>query len=88
MNNEKSVYERILEDKDKIINMQNNLINKLIKTNVITILILAVVMIVFTLSYFWSDYTDCKTNTITGDNNISTEISDNKMETSSLELDN
>ena len=45
-------------------------------------------MIVFTLSYFWSDYTDCKTNTITGDNNISTEISDNKMETSSLELDN
>lgn len=84
MNNEKSVYEILQEQ----INRQDKTINKLIKTNVITILILAIVMIVFTLSYFLSDYTDCKTNTITGDNNISTEITDNKMDTSSLELDN
>ena len=84
MNNEKSVYEILQEQIDS----KDKIINKLIKINVITILILAVVMIVFTLCYFFADYTDCKTNTITGDNNISTEISDNKMETSSLELDN
>ena len=84
MNNEKSMYEILQEQ----INRQDKIIDKLIKTNIIITLILAIVMTVFTLSYFWSDYTDCKTNTITGDNNISTEISDNKMETSSLELDN
>ena len=84
MNNEKSVYEILQEQIDS----KDKIIDKLIKTNIIITLILAVVMIVFTLCYFFSDYTDCKTNTITGDNNISTEISDNKMETSSLELDN
>ena len=31
MENEKSVYERILEDKDKINNFQQELINKLLK---------------------------------------------------------
>ena len=70
MENEKSVYEMRLEDKDKIIDFQQNIINKLIKTNVIIVLILAIVMCVFTCSYFWSayDYQD-DTTTITGDNN-------------------
>ena len=50
MENEKSVYELRLEEKDKIINFQQNIINKLIKTNVIIVLILATVMCVFTIS--------------------------------------
>ena len=74
MDNEKSVYERILEDKDKIINFQQNIISKLIKTNVLTALILAVVMCVFTVSYFWSDY-DYGTH-ITGDSNKAVESSE------------
>ena len=85
MENEKSVYELRLEDKDKIIDFQQNIINKLIKTNVITILILAIVMIVFTLSYFFSDY-NCYNNTsISGDSNSVT--SDNTLEDSEMNLD-
>ena len=58
MENEKSVYEILQEQ----IKRQDKIINKLIKSNVITILILAVVMIVFTLSYFFADY-NCYNNT-------------------------
>ena len=85
MNNEKSVYELRLEDKDKIIDFQQNIINKLIKTNIIITLILAIVMIVFTLSYFFSDY-NCYNNTsISGDSNSVT--SDNTLEDSEMNLD-
>ena len=85
MDNEKSVYELRLEDKDKIIDFQQNIINKLIKTNIIITLILAVVMIVFTLSYFFSDY-NCYNNTsISGDSNSVT--SDNTLEDSEMNLD-
>ena len=81
MGNEKSVYELRLEEKDKIINFQQNIINKLIKTNVLTVLILAIVMCVFTISYFWSNY-DYGTH-ITGDSNKTVENS----EFNSSELD-
>ena len=85
MENEKSVYELRLEEKDKIINFQQNIINKLIKTNIIITLILAVVMIVFTLSYFFADY-NCYNNTsISGDSNSVT--SDNTLEDSEMNLD-
>ena len=85
MENEKSVYELRLEDKDKIKDFQQNIINKLIKTNIIITLILAVVMIVFTLSYFFSDY-NCYNNTsISGDSNSVT--SDNTLEDSEMNLD-
>ena len=85
MENEKSVYEMRLEDKDKIIDFQQNIINKLIKTNIIITLILAVVMIVFTLSYFFSDY-NCYNNTsISGDSNSVT--SENTLEDSEMNLD-
>ena len=77
MENEKSVYEMRLEDKDKIIDFQQNIINKLIKTNVIIVLILAIVMCVFTCSYFLSDYDyQDDTTTITGDNNNSVKNND------------
>ena len=81
MGNEKSVYELILEEKDKIINFQQNIINKLIKTNVIIVLILAIVMMFFTYSYFFSNY-DYGTH-ITGDSNKTVENS----EFNSSELD-
>ena len=66
MENEKSVYEILQEQ----IERQDKIISKLIKTNVIIVLILAIVMCVSTCSYFWSayDYQD-DTTTITGDNN-------------------
>ena len=81
MNNEKSVYEILQEQIDS----KDKIIDKLIKINVITILILAVVMIVFTLSYFFSDY-NCYNNTsISGDSNSVT--SDNTLEDSEMNLD-
>ena len=77
MGNEKTVYEMRLEDKEKIIDFQQNIINKLIKTNVIIVLILAIVMCVFTCSYFLSDYDyQDDTTTITGDNNNSVKNND------------
>ena len=88
MKNEKSVYELRLEDKDKIINFQQNIINKLIKTNVIIVLILAIVMCVFTISYFWSDYeffTNSNNTTITGDSNTS--VKDSSLKNSEMNLE-
>ena len=73
MENEKSVYEILQEQ----IERQDRIINKLIKTNVLTALILATVMCVFTISYFWSDYDyQDDTTTITGDNNNSVKNND------------
>ena len=78
MENEKSVYEILQEQ----IERQDKIINKLIKTNVIIVLILAIVMCVFTISYFWSDYDyQDDTTTITGDNNNS--VSDTTLENDS-----
>ena len=86
MENEKSVYEMRLEDKDKIINFQQNIINKLIKTNIIIVLILAIVMCVFTCSYFWSDYDyQDDTTTITGDSNTS--VKDSSLKNSEMNLE-
>ena len=79
--NEKSVYEILQEQIDS----KDKIINKLIKTNIIITLILAVVMIVFTLSYFFADY-NCYNNTsISGDSNSVT--SDNTLEDSEMNLD-
>ena len=82
MENEKSVYEILQEQ----INRQDKTINKLIKTNVITILILATVMCVFACSYFWSDYDyQDDTTTITGDNNNS--VKNNDFTSSEMNLE-
>ena len=70
MKNEKSVYEILQEQ----IERQDKIINKLIKTNVIIVLILAIVMCIFTCSYFWSDY-DYGTH-ITRDSNKTVENSE------------
>ena len=73
MENEKSVYDILQEQ----IERQDKIIDKLIKTNVSTALILATVMCVFTISYFWSDYDyQDDTTTITGDNNNSVKNND------------
>ena len=73
MENEKSVYEILQEQIDS----KDKIINKLIKTNVLTALILATVMCVFSISYFWSDYDyQDDTTTITGDNNNSVKNND------------
>ena len=83
MNNEKSMYEILQEQ----INRQDKTINKLIKTNIIITLILAVVMIVFTLSYFWAPYKDYgESTTISGDNNNS--LSKNELNSSEINSEN
>ena len=79
MNNEKSVYERILEDKDKIINFQQDIINKLLK-GVIALSIISIISVALGIGipfynhiygYFWSSYADYSDNSIKGDNNTS-----------------
>ena len=82
MENEKSVYEILQEQ----IKRQDKIISKLIKTNVLTALILAVVMMFFTYSYFFSnyDYQDDST-TITGNNNST--VQDSELENSKMDLD-
>ena len=84
MENEKSVYEILQEQ----IERQDKIINKLIKTNVLTALILAIVMCVFTISYFWSDYeffTNSNNTTITGDSN--TNVKDSSLKNSEMNLE-
>ena len=81
MNNEKSVYEILQEQIDS----KDKIINKLIQTNIIITLILAVVMIVFTLSYFFSDFNCYNYTSISGDSNSVT--SDNTLEDSEMNLD-
>ena len=70
MGNEKN-YIDILQEQIK---RQDKIINKLIKTNVLTALILAIVMMFFTYSYFFSNY-DYGTH-ITGDSNKTVESSE------------
>ena len=84
MENEKSVYEILKEQ----IERQDKIINKLIKTNIIITFILAVVMCVFTISYFWSDYeffTNSNNTTITGDSN--TNVKDSSLKNSEMNLE-
>ena len=80
MNNEKSVYERILEDKDKIINFQQELINKLLKGVIALSIIVSIIFVALGIGipfynhiygYFWSPYADYSDNSIKGDNNAS-----------------
>ena len=78
-------YIDILQEQIK---RQDNIINKLIKTNVLIALILAVVMCVFTISYFWSDYeffTNSNNTTITGDSNTS--VKDSSLKNSEMNLE-
>ena len=70
MKNEKSVYEILQEQ----IERQDKIINKLIKTNIIIVFILAIVMMFFIYSYFFSNY-DYGTH-ITGDSNKTVESSE------------
>ena len=79
MNNEKSVYEIMLDDKDKIINFQQDLINKLLK-GVIALSIISIISVALGIGipfynhiygYFWSEYADYSDNSIKGDNNAS-----------------
>ena len=82
MENEKSVYDILQEQIDS----KDKIINKLIKTNVIIVLILAIVMCVFTCSYFLSDYDyQDDTTTITGDNNNS--VKNNAFNKSEMNLE-
>ena len=78
-------YIHILQEQIK---RQDNIINKLIKTNVLIVLILAVVMCVFTISYFWSDYeffTNSNNTTITGD--LNTSVKDSSLKNSEMNLE-
>ena len=78
-------YIHILQEQIK---RQNNIINKLIKTNVLIALILGVVMCVCTISYFWSDYeffTNSNNTTITGDSNTS--VKDSSLKNSEMNLE-
>ena len=93
MDNEKSVYERILEDKDKIINFQQDLINKLLK-GVIALSIISIISVALGIGipfynhiygYFWSSYTDKSDNSINGSNNSSA-IENTLQEESELDV--
>ena len=78
-------YIHILQEQ---IERQDKIINKLIKTNIIITFILAVVMCVFTISYFWSDYdffTNSNNTTITGDSNTS--VKDSSLKNSEMNLE-
>ena len=84
METEKSVYELRLEDKDKIIDFQQNIINKLIRTLIIIIGMICIVFSLFIYGYFFSDYMNFSDNSITGNNN--TNASNNTLQEES-ELD-
>ena len=69
MENEKSVYDIRLEEKDKIIDFQQKLINKLIRTLIIIIGMICIVFSLFIYGYFFSDYMNFSDNSIIGNNN-------------------
>ena len=78
-------YIHILQEQIK---RQDKIISKLIKINILTVLILAVVMCVLTISYFWSDYeffTNSNNTTITGDSNTS--VKDSSLKNSEMNLE-
>ena len=87
MENEKSVYELRLEDKDKLIKKLFKIIKVLIISGTISIMSLCGVMCFFYYQYFNTDYSSYGQTTINGDNNSTskTSVSDNKLDSSSIE---
>ena len=80
MENEKSVYEIRLEEKDKIINFQQNIINKLINTIIILIVTMTLGACIIVGLYMYAPVSTVTTE-ITGDNNNS--VSDTTLENDS-----
>ena len=80
MENEKSVYELRLEEKDKIINFQQNIINKLINTIIILIVTMTLGACIIVGLYMYAPVSTVTTE-ITGDNNNS--VSDTTLENDS-----
>ena len=80
MENEKSVYEMRLEEKDKIINFQQNIINKLINTIIILIVTMTLGACIIVGLYMYAPVSTVTTE-ITGDNNNS--VSDTTLENDS-----
>ena len=81
MENEKSVYELILEEKDKIINFQQKLIHKLINTIIVLIAIMILGNCIIVGLYMYAPVSTVTTTEITGDNNNS--VSDTTLENDS-----
>ena len=80
MENEKSVYEMRLEDKDKLINFQQNIIHKLINTIIILIVTMTLGACIIVGLYMYAPVATVTTE-ITGDNNNS--VSDTTLENDS-----
>ena len=80
MENEKSVYEIRLEEKDKLINFQQNIIHKLINTIIILIVTMTLGACIIVGLYMYAPVSTVTTE-ITGDNNNS--VSDTTLENDS-----
>ena len=80
MENEKSVYEIRLEEKDKLINFQQNIIHKLINTIIILIATMTLGACIIVGLYMYAPVSTVTTE-ITGDNNNS--VSDTTLENDS-----
>ena len=80
MKNEKSVYEIRLEEKDKLINFQQNIIHKLINTIIILIATMTLGACIIVGLYMYAPVSTVTTE-ITGDNNNS--VSDTTLENDS-----
>ena len=80
MGNEKSVYELRLEEKDKIINFQQNIIHKLINTIIILIATMTLGACIIVGLYMYAPVSTVTTE-MTGDNNNS--VSDTTLENDS-----
>ena len=87
MENEKSVYEMRLEDKDKLIKKLFKIIKVLIISGTISIMSLCGVMCFFYYHYFHTNYSEYGQTTINGNNNATTKtsINDNTLNSSSIE---
>ena len=81
MKNEKSVYELRLEEKDKLINFQQNIIRKLINTIIVLIAIMILGNCIIVGLYMYAPVSTVTTTEITGDNNNS--VSDTTLENDS-----
>ena len=87
MENEKSVYELRLEDKDKLIEKLFKIIKALVISGIISVMSLCGVMCFFYYHYFHTNYSEYGQTTINGNNNTTTKtlIDDNKLDSSSIE---
>ena len=81
MENEKRKNEMRLEEKDKIIDFQQNIINKLIKTIIILIVTMTLGACIIVGLYMYAPVSTVTTTEITGDNNNS--VSDATLENDS-----